>query len=138
MPELIYPVVLHAEPGVGFGVTVPDLPGCFSAGDTSDEAVCAAREAIECHLEGLLMSGDDLPLPSPIASHVGSAQSEGGVWSLVPVDLGAIGGEVKRVNVTLKAGDLANIDAYVKHAGLDRSDFFVSSALLAMAARAKP
>jgi predicted RNase H-like HicB family nuclease len=34
-----------------FGVAVPDLPGCFSAGDTVEEAFDNAREAIEAHLE---------------------------------------------------------------------------------------
>jgi len=29
-----FPVVLHTDDGVRFGVTVPDLPGCFSGGDT--------------------------------------------------------------------------------------------------------
>ena len=41
-----YPILI--EPGsanTAFGVAVPDLPGCFSAGDTLDEAIDAAREA---------------------------------------------------------------------------------------------
>ena len=37
-----------------FGVVVPDLPGGFSAGDSLDEAMAQAREAILLHLEGLL------------------------------------------------------------------------------------
>ena len=41
-----YPIAI--EPGAAdhaFGVVVPDLPGCFSAGDTLDEAIDNAREA---------------------------------------------------------------------------------------------
>lgn len=41
-----YPIVI--EPGSGetaFGVVVPDLPGCFSVGDSLDEAIQAAEEA---------------------------------------------------------------------------------------------
>ncbi|QEP42364.1 hypothetical protein D5085_03965 [Ectothiorhodospiraceae bacterium BW-2] len=34
-----FPVVLHSDDGVRFGVTVPDLPGCFSSGDTFDAAL---------------------------------------------------------------------------------------------------
>jgi predicted RNase H-like HicB family nuclease len=34
-----------------FGVVVPDLPGCFSAGDTVEEAFDNAREAIKIHCE---------------------------------------------------------------------------------------
>ena len=45
-----YPIVI--EPGTdatAFGVIVPDLPGCFSAGDSLDEAVLGAEEA--CRLD---------------------------------------------------------------------------------------
>ena len=34
-----YPVVVHKDPNSDYGVTVPDLPGCFSAGETMDEAL---------------------------------------------------------------------------------------------------
>ena len=42
-----YPIAI--EPGeakTAFGVVVPDLPGCFSAGDTLDEAIANAAETI--------------------------------------------------------------------------------------------
>ena len=45
-----YPIVLHKDSDSDFGVSVPDLPGCFSAGATIDEAVDMAKEAIELHL----------------------------------------------------------------------------------------
>ncbi|WP_373507478.1 type II toxin-antitoxin system HicB family antitoxin [Thiocapsa sp.] len=54
-----FPVVLHTDDGVRFGVTVPDLPGCFSAGDTFDAALDSAVEAIDLHLEGLTDDGAD-------------------------------------------------------------------------------
>ena len=41
-----YPIAI--EPGsemTAFGIVVPDLPGCFSAGDTLDEALAGAEEA---------------------------------------------------------------------------------------------
>lgn len=37
-----------------FGVTVPDIAGCFSAGDTLDEAIESAKEAITGHLSVLV------------------------------------------------------------------------------------
>jgi len=40
-----------------FGVAVPDLPGCFSAGDTVEEAFDNVREAIEAHCEILAEEG---------------------------------------------------------------------------------
>ncbi len=51
-----YPIFIHKDESSAYGVIVPDLPGCFSAGDTVEEAVHNAHEAIECHLEGLLLT----------------------------------------------------------------------------------
>ncbi len=45
-------VLKPAEEG-GFNVTVPALDGCFTQGETEDEAVINAKEAIICYLEGL-------------------------------------------------------------------------------------
>ncbi len=58
-----YTVLLIPDPDDGgFTVTVPLLPGCVTEGDTLEEALSNAREAIQCHLEGL--AADGLPLPS--------------------------------------------------------------------------
>lgn len=46
-------VVLEQADEGGFNVTVPALDGCFTQGETEDEAVANAREAILCYLEGL-------------------------------------------------------------------------------------
>ena len=61
-----YPVVIHKDPDSDYGVTVPDVPGCFSAGETLDEALAQATEAIECHIEGLMLDGESIPLPHDI------------------------------------------------------------------------
>ena len=50
-----YPVVIHKDSDSDYGVTVPDLLGCFTAGDTIDDAIAQATEAIECHIEGLVL-----------------------------------------------------------------------------------
>ena len=41
------PILIHKDKGSSYGVTVPDLPGCFSVGDTLDESMAMAREAID-------------------------------------------------------------------------------------------
>jgi len=57
-----YTVVLDPwSEGDGFTVTVPALPGCVTQGRTKEEALERAREAIQCHLEGLM--ADSLPIP---------------------------------------------------------------------------
>jgi antitoxin HicB len=45
----------------GYTVTVPALPGCITEGDTEEEALANAREAIECHLQGLADDGEPIP-----------------------------------------------------------------------------
>jgi predicted RNase H-like HicB family nuclease len=60
-----YPVAI--EPGTeteAYGVVVPDLPGCFSAGDTMEEAMAKAEEAIAAWIETALDTGLDVPQPS--------------------------------------------------------------------------
>ena len=61
-----YTILLDPDPeGAGYTVTVPVLPGCITEGATIDEALTNAREAIACHVEGLLASGDDVPHEAP-------------------------------------------------------------------------
>jgi predicted RNase H-like HicB family nuclease len=75
-----FPVVIHKAPDSNYGVPVPDLPGCFSAGITMDEALEETVEAIECHLEGLLLDGEPIPSPQPIEIHLANLDYEGGMW----------------------------------------------------------
>lgn len=52
-----------------YGVFVPDLPGCFSAGDTWDEALENAKEAIEGHLEVLSDGSEAIPEAGLLEKH---------------------------------------------------------------------
>ena len=56
MPTVLqYPVELHPAEEGGFCVTSPALP-IFTEGDTEEEALKNAEEAILCHLEGCALS----------------------------------------------------------------------------------
>ena len=46
-----YPIAVHKDPDSCYGVTVPDIPGCFSAGESIEEAISNAHEAITGNLE---------------------------------------------------------------------------------------
>ena len=89
-----FPVVLHTDDGVRYGVIVPDLPGCFSAGDTFDEALDSVHEAIELHLEGLIEEGGDVPVPRAIAAHRANPDFADGVWAAVDIDVSRYEGKV--------------------------------------------
>lgn len=57
-----FTVVAHREQeGEGYYVSVPALPGCFTAGPTPEMALDRVREAIQAHVEALAKSG--LPIP---------------------------------------------------------------------------
>lgn len=59
----VYTVVLVPDPEMGgYSVDVPALPGCFTQGDTLEEALANAREAILCHIEGLEKDGEPVPV----------------------------------------------------------------------------
>jgi antitoxin HicB len=57
-----YTVLLTPDPDVGgYTVTVPLLPGCITEGDTLEEALANAREAITVHVGGLKQDGEPVP-----------------------------------------------------------------------------
>ena len=127
-----YPIVIHKEKDSDYGVIVPDLPGCYSAGTTLDEAIENAREAIECHLEGLLLDGEPIPAPGNIETHQDNPDYAGGVWSVVDIDLARLSGKSKRVNITLPERVLRMIDEAARAAGESRSGFLAKAALEAV------
>lgn len=57
-----YSVVLTTEPEAGgFSVSVPALPGCYSQGETFEEALANAKEAIELYIEVMVEAGEAPP-----------------------------------------------------------------------------
>lgn len=58
---VIYPAIIH-EDDDGLWAEFPDLPGCFTQGDTQEELLANAQEAAECFLLGLLEDGEKLPV----------------------------------------------------------------------------
>ncbi len=62
MREYHYTIVLHPEPEEGgYSVTVPALPGCLAQGETLEEAIAMAKEAIAAHIQGLIEDGEQIP-----------------------------------------------------------------------------
>jgi predicted RNase H-like HicB family nuclease len=85
-----YPIAIHKDPETDYGVVVPDLPGCFSAGSTIDEALLMAREAIELHTQCLLEDGLEVPLPSDIEKLRQQPDFADAIWAIVSVDIPSI------------------------------------------------
>ena len=117
-----------SEPGIGYDVTVPDLPGCTSAGDSLDEALRNAKEAITLHLEAMIADGE--PAPAPTADP-GPPFVPGALIGFVEVDLHtpSASNKATRLSVTIPEQALALIDFAAKRAGTSRSEFLTRSAL---------
>ena len=126
---MLYPVVIHKDQHSDYGVSVPDLPGCFSAGSTLDEVLENAREAIECHIEGLLLDGETVPIAVDIDCHKNNPQWTEGIWAVVQIDLSKLSVKSKRVNITLPERLLLQMDHYASQHGETRSGFLAQAAL---------
>lgn len=83
---MYFPIAIHKDPDSDYGVTVPDLPGCFSAGSTVDEAMLMAPQAISLFLDTLVEDGREIPVPSEIEQLKQNPDFAGATWAFVAVD----------------------------------------------------
>lgn len=120
-----YLALVHKEPDSAYGLTFPDLPGCFSAADTEGDILKSAVEALELWFE------DVTPVaprgPEAIATEVAAELAQGAF--LIAVPLVQPSSRQKRVNISLDAGTLAAIDTAAEGLGLTRSGFLTMAAL---------
>jgi predicted RNase H-like HicB family nuclease len=126
-----YPVAI--EPGTDstcFGVVVPDLPGCFSAGDTLDEAVTAAEESAAAWIDATLDAGDPVPPPSSLDAIQRNPDYTGWIFGLISVDAALLDDTIERVNITLPRRVLRRLDALARSAGETRSGYIAHQVTL--------
>jgi predicted RNase H-like HicB family nuclease len=112
-----------------WGVVVPDLPGCFSAGDTMDEALDNARQAVEAWIDAVIEDGGEIPAPKSIAEYYANKEFAGWTWGFVEIDPMRLDNTVERINITLPRRVLARIDAIAKAHGDSRSGTIARLAL---------
>ncbi len=125
-----YPIAI--EPGneaTAFGIVVPDLPGCFSAGDTLDEAMANAEEAAAAWIDATLDSGGTIPAPSSLEALRQLPEFDGWSIGVVTIDPALLDDKVERVNITLPRRVLKRLDALAKAAGESRSGFVAQMTL---------
>ena len=99
---MLYPLAVErGSDQQAYGVIVPDIQGCFSAGDTFEEALENAKEAIAGHLEILAEDGEEIPLASEAVNFFDNDDYKGMVWAVVDIDVSRYLGKAEKVNVTL-------------------------------------
>ena len=62
-------LIIMEKTGTGYSAYSPDLPGCVATGKTREETEQEMKDAIEFHIEGLRLNGDEVPKPSSLASY---------------------------------------------------------------------
>ncbi len=126
-----YPVLIEqGSDTTAWGVVVPDLPGCFSAGDTLDEAMCNAEEAAAGWIDTALDEG--LPVPGPSSLEDMAARPEYHDWrvGVINLDPALLDDTTVRINVSLPARVLKRLDAKVRDSGArDRSSYIARMTL---------
>lgn len=125
-----YPIAIEVGTDTqAFGVVVPDLPGCFSAGDTLEEALANAEEAIAAWMEAELDAGRSIPLPSAMSTLQGRREHKGLAWAVARVDQAKFDDTIERINITLPRRVQGKIDAAAKSVGETRSGYIAKLAL---------
>jgi predicted RNase H-like HicB family nuclease len=62
MSDRRYTIILYPDMDEGgYTVTVPALPGCITQGETIEEAIAMAKDAIRLHIESLIADGEPVP-----------------------------------------------------------------------------
>ncbi len=121
-----YYALIHAPEGdTAWGVTFPDLPGCTSAGDSFEDALRQAEDALSGHIAALAADGDIVPAPRAYAELTDDAEvqqdlAEGAVLQSVPYQ--QISART-RINIMIDAGLLADTDRAAEEEGRTRSGY---------------
>jgi predicted RNase H-like HicB family nuclease len=128
-----YPIVIEpATETTAFGVIVPDLPGCFSAGDTLDEALAGAEEAAAAWIDATLDAGGAIPPPSSLEAIRQQPGYAGLAFGVITLDPTLLDDTPERVNITLPRRVRRRLDALAQAAGTTRSGYIARLTLEAL------
>ena len=125
-----YIAFVHKDPDSDYGVMIPDVPGCFSAGSTLDEAIENAVEALSGHVRMMESDGESVALPRSVDAIMAdpelAGERIGAIISAVPLVRDR--GSSTRINVSLDLGLLEAIDQAARRRKQTRSAYIASAA----------
>ncbi|WP_338086820.1 type II toxin-antitoxin system HicB family antitoxin [Magnetospirillum aberrantis] len=125
-----YPILIEeGSEDTAFGIVVPDLPGCFSAGDTLDEAMESAKEAVAAWVDCALDNGTAIPAPSKLEDVRRLPGYEGWSVGVVELDPALFDDTIERVNITLPKRVLRRLDDLAKARRQSRGAFIADLTL---------
>lgn len=122
-----YIAIVHKDENSAYGISFPDLPGCFSAADAEAEILPNAMEALELYFEDV----SEHPAPKGIEElrampQIAADLAAGAYLIAVPHRFNA--GKSQRVNITLPKGLLKLIDEEATRRKMTRSAFIGQAA----------
>lgn len=121
-----FTALVHQEGDSAFGLSFPDLPGCFAAADSWDGIPAAATEAMDLWFEDM---PDVVPAPLDLVrQRPDVAQALAAGASVMHVPYIAPDAVVERVNITMERELLRAIDQTAKARGMNRSSFLAAAA----------
>lgn len=133
MREVTYLAALTPEAEGVYSVAFPDVPGAISQGDSFDDAVANAREALELILEAYSEDGEAFPVRSAPDKAARAIVKAGAV----PVFISAAApSKAARINITIDEGLLERVNRLVDAEGKSRSAFFAEAARAALREKA--
>ncbi|ETS29659.1 MULTISPECIES: type II toxin-antitoxin system HicB family antitoxin [Photorhabdus] len=108
-----YPIYLHQADDGSFSGFVPDVIGCYFAGDTIDDAISDAQNALDTYFEYMSEKGEAPVQARTVADHLSNEDCTGGSWAYVDMDLTKYDGKAIKLNITMPQLLLGRIDEYV-------------------------
>jgi len=127
-----YPIVIEeGSDTTAYGVVVPDLPGCFSAADTLNEAIDAAKEAAAAWIDAALDEGQAIPYASTLEEIRRLPEYAGWAVGVVELDDALSDDTIERVNITIPRRVLRRLDDIARSRGQSRGAF-ISDLTLSM------
>lgn len=116
--------IVHKDDDSAFGVTFPDLPGCFSAADSEADLLPNACEALDLWFQD---APDVAPMGLDEVQELAADDLRQGAF-IIAVPRIACSAKIERVNLSLDSGILAAIDRAARERNLTRSAFLAQAA----------
>ncbi|GAB6042488.1 type II toxin-antitoxin system HicB family antitoxin [Endothiovibrio diazotrophicus] len=123
---MLYPVYVHlGDDRHAHGVTIPDLPGCFSAADDWQDLPAKIQDAVELYFDG---EEQALPPPTPLEVLARDPGYSDGVWLMV--EIGATENETDGIPIEVRLPErlVKRIDDYARSHHLSRSGVLAEAA----------
>lgn len=122
--------LVHPAEAGGYWADFPDLPGCFTQGETMEDVRRMAEDALSIHVDVMRSEGMEIPKPSTLDAIMAGEGTAGAM--AMAVHLRPFEREKVRVNISLYKDELEEMDRYADAHGLTRSGFIAKAAKTAM------